>query len=204
MVQFPDTSYSSIDFLPYFNFVEILKTGNLEWLGRHEDPEEVWLDIQNEYCIAAKVDNSNLKQEARVIGLERKYIYISGCLEILRHSYLLKDFPEHHKNWEGAKKALSMFGYLVDGHKEFTAEFTRLINQLAGLKTKISIERSKIEKNNKKQGIILWKEIVQLEKQVPQVKIDPYKDPVAKVIEIQNLAKQISNEQRNHRLNSRR
>lgn len=204
MEQYPDISYKSIDTLPYFNFTQVLKTNDLQWLGPQENKSETWLNIQDEYCLRAKVDNSNIKQQSIVLGLERKYNYIAGCLEILRHSYLLQDFEEFKLNHDLVIKKLSMFGYLVNGRKDFESEFDRLLNQLSGLKMKITIESKKIEKNNNKQGVNLWRELTNLQNVVPNVPINPYNDPVAKVIEVQNLAKQIINEQRNNRSNRRR
>jgi len=203
-VLYPDISFNSIDNLPYFNFVEVLKTGDLKWLGEQVDPSETWLNIQDEYCKAANVDNSQIKQQAIILSLRKKYDFISGCLEILRHSHLLREVEGFEETRQLAIEKIGGYGYLVDERKPFLNEFERLLNQLAGLKMKIIIEESKVEKVNKKQGISLWKELVYLEKVVQGVKVDPYKDPVSKVIEIKLLAKDIQNEQRNNRHNSRR
>jgi len=203
-VLYPDISYNSIDNLPYYNFVEVLKTGNLKWLGEQVDPSATWLDIQDEYCKAANVDNSQIKQQAIILSLHKKYAFIARCLEILRYSHLMREVEGFEETRKLSIEKIGGYGYLIDERKPFLTEFERLINQLAGLKMKIVIEESKVEKINKKEGISLWKELVYLEKVVQGVKIDPYKDPVSKVIEIKLLAKDIQNEQRNNRHNSSR
>lgn len=203
-VQYQDISYDSINKLPYFNFTEILKTGDLSHLGQHEDPQEVWLDIQNEYCIAAKIDNTNIKIQSKVIGLEWKYNFLIGCLEIIRHSHILQDIDGFLEMKVTAIKKMSVLGYIFRGREDFESEYKRIKTSLDGLYTKIELERGKIENAGKKQAINLWKDLVTLQKVIPEVPIDPYKDPVAKVIEVQNLAKDKQNEQRNHRHNNRR
>tara|TARA_R100000951_G_scaffold116799_1_gene131162 strand:+ start:8727 stop:9311 length:585 start_codon:yes stop_codon:yes gene_type:complete len=189
-----DTLYNSINNIPIVVFYDILKTNDLSLLGKHDKPEDVWIDIYDEYCIASNIDNSNLKTIVKVDGLKKKYEFIIGALEILRHSYYLLEYDGYKEIFKMAGDTLRSKGYLFNEAKVFEEEFERLRVQTESLSMKISIEEDKIEKTDKKLAINIWKELVGLER-ITGVKIDPKTDPIAKLIEVRLLGNEIISKQ---------
>lgn len=185
-----DTSYHSIDDITIWVFHEILKTGDLSLLGKHEEPNKVWLDIYDEYCKNSEVDNTNIKQMCIVSGYKAKYEFVVRCLEKLRYTYYLLSIDGIKEIHDLAIVRLREKGYLYDASKPFEDEIKRLELQSESLKMKLKIEEAKIEKADKKLAINLWKELVQLER-ITGVKLEPKADPIAKMIEVRLLAKEI-------------
>lgn|GEM_PF-7132092 len=186
-----DTSYHSIEDITISVFNKILETGNYKLLGKHKNPEDVWLNIFNEYCIAAEVDNTNIKLMAVVQDLKNKHDYIKEILEKLRYSHYLREIEGFEHNRTQCIKILRNNGYLFNDSKVFEDELQRLLTQLESLRMKITIEENKIEKSDEKLAINTWKEVVTLER-ITGVKLDPNVDVVAKLIEVRKLGIELS------------
>ncbi len=185
-----DTSFHSVNDIPVLTFYEVLKNWDLSLLGEHENPEEVWLNIYDEYCKLSGIDTSNMRRIAKVQGLQKKYDYIVGALEILRHSHYLRMVDGFEEVRTMAYENLSELGYKLDESKKFEDEFKRLITQTESLGMLIKIESEKIEKTDEHQKANIWRELVGLE-QITGVKIDPKVDPIVKLIELRNLANEM-------------
>lgn len=183
-------SHSIIDKITIEVFYDVLQTGNLERLGAYENPQEVWLDTFNDYCLKAKVDNTNIKQYGIVESLKLKYSYILTLLNKLRYSHYLLTVDGFKQNKDRIVKELRSKGYLFNDSKDFEEELNRLITQSDSLKMKIVIEDGKIDKTQKKISFNLWKDLVNLQR-TTNISLDPRVDVMGKLIEVRNIANDI-------------
>lgn len=187
--------HTSIKTLPIWNFTEVLQTHDFShlWIDevREEDLSEVWKDIYNEYCKAAKVDNRHFKQIAKIEELKLKVHKIEILLALTQDSF--KEVREE------AKKALKGYNYIFRTDKPYKEELERLMRQLSSLVTKLKIEESKLPKEDKKEGITLMKQAVSLENIFTGRSIDIYTTTVEKWIALNQLAKEKVQAQRETR-----
>jgi hypothetical protein len=187
--------HTSIRTLPVYNFYEVLNTGEYSWLyideKGDEDLSEVWTVIYNEYCEAAKIDNRHMKQIAKVAELTKKYNKIVVLMELLQ--------DEFYEVREAARKALKGYNYIFRIDRPFDEEYNRLRVQLKSLRTKVSIEESKLPKEQKKESISIMKQAVSLENMFPGRDIDIYVMPVQKWLALIEIAKEKVNAQKQAR-----
>ena len=155
--------YTSFKPIKVVRFHEILEKGNYSLLYIDEKGEkdltEVWYEIYDEYCRAAKVDNKNIRLISLIEKLREKHDSISNLLILLTD-----EFPEVR---EAAKEALKTKGYILREDQPLKQEYARLKSQLNVLQTKIKIEEKKLPKEENKQAISLMKQAVILETQFP-------------------------------------
>lgn len=181
--------YTSIRNIPVWNFYEILNSGTLAHLFKDEpDPkvtvpemQEVWNNIYNEYCKAAKVDNRHFRQIAKVEELKLKYQRIALLIEMTDDR-----FTEVRT---AAKLALKELGYVFNPDKPFEEELKRLRNELNILKTKISIETGKLPTEEKHKANAMEQATVLEDILEGRREIDIYTITVEKWLAINDLAK---------------
>lgn len=169
-------------------FHKILEEGDYSLLYKNEkgekDLSEVWYTIYDEYCRAAKVDNSTIKQIGIVERLKEKHSRISLLLDLL-----LDEIPEVRN---AARDALKSKGYILRENQLFPEEYERLQNQLNVLRTKINIEEKKLPKEQKKEAISLMKQAVKLKTFFPGHHIDIYTMTMEEWLAYWELANEIA------------
>src|SRR6056297_3173200 len=169
--------YTTIDFLPLFNFFKILETNDLRYLLKLKDYETLpnihfelnkeWNDIQSQY---EQADNSNnsiitFTQSKSLQKLHNEYLVLWNL------NNLLLIAPEHEKTKE-------MLNYV--GIKSNKVE-----KKLKVLRNKIEIKNKDFEKPHKK---IDFMKIIDEIEDIKGREIDIYKTTVRKYIAIkQNI-----------------
>lgn len=182
--------HKSIRTLPIWNFTQRLLTKDNRFLfvdipekaDENIELDRIWNEIYHEFCVASKIDNKNLKQIYKVEELKLKYTKISNLLDLA--------IDEFYEVRQAARTALKGYNYIFREGQRFPDEYKRLKRQLNSLSTKIEIEKSKLPKDEKKQGVNLIKEAVALENMFTGREIDIYTIPVEKWLTLWDLAKE--------------
>lgn len=183
--------------LPIKTFSDILQTGDhsllyIEKPEKKEDQEdlyEVWFKIYNDYCKEDKVSNKHIKQMGKIEDLKRKYRDIKLLLKMVDC-----EFSEVRIK---AKELLKAEGYLFRENQPFDEELDRLHKRLDSLHTRIQIEKNKLPKEQKKEGISIIKEAVRLEQILGgKQEIDVFTMQTIKYIHKKHLALEMAAERK--------
>lgn len=152
--------YTSLEVLPIWNFYEIINSADKKHLlieGKETEDklEELWFDLYNDYFEKSGIKAPDYKTIIKIKQLIVKHDTIARLLGIVL---------KYDRNQEAAIEKLKEFGYLIRKDKSLLEEVKRLGVGLESLRTRISLEESKIEKPKKQANLNIYKDKILLQK----------------------------------------
>lgn len=148
--------YQSIEFLPIGCFYKIIDTGDLRYLLKLKDYEElphcslnlepIWEKISTEYLEFSKGVN---RQVEATFWIEREIFNLKS--EYLSKKYLL-DIAKKSRDRDGMIKHLAEIGIIIENNDQFDQNINAEINRIGLLRTKIKTKQAELKRFRNEDG----------------------------------------------------
>ena len=156
--------YTSCKEMPLYNFKMYLNTSDLIWFSkngkRYKNLDDAMITFYDEY-----LDLSNNRQVkirfSKILRMQKLDVKYMNVTILLRHIY---NHKLGKKELQESIDALAKWGYRLNKNKDLFDQLEKIYNRIQNLKTQYELLKLEVEKDDKKEGTSLERQIILVSK----------------------------------------
>lgn len=156
--------YTSCKEMPLYNFKMYLNTSDLIWFSkngkRYKNLDDAMITFYDEY-----LDLTNNRQVkirfSKILRMQKLDVKYMNVTILLRHIY---NHKLGKKELQESVDALAKWGYKLNKNKDLFDQLEKIYNRIQNLKTQYELLKLEVEKDDKKEGISLERQIILVSK----------------------------------------